>query len=325
MTGQDGNPLVSIIVRSCGRLHFLEEAIDSLRKQTYSPLEIVIINDFPEPLPPDLLKSGDGCQVNTLHLKTSRGRSSAANAGIQVASGKYLGFLDDDDVLYPDHVKTAVVALESDTRLGGVYTDLYAATQEPDSAVPSGFKTVNREVKYCRSFCREYLFLDNYIPINAILFHRKCVDSIGYFDEGIEVLEDWDFWIRLALKYDLRHLCVVTGEFRIRSDGTNSTNQLQYLFPDVRKYIYRKHAANTFPLLQKWILENGSKEKPSPSSNSEGAQSRIFQLENLLKQKTGELEGANIRLRRYVNFPLFKCARFIRRKLLNLPPPPPEH
>ncbi len=325
MKTQNDYPVVSIIVRSCNRPSALSEALESLRQQTYSPLEVVLVNDSPEPIEAELLRARDGCEVRLIHLRTSRGRSAAANAGLQAAQGMYIGFLDDDDVLYPDHVQKTVTILQSSPKLGGVYTDLYATVQDPDTSTPSGYRTTSQSVPYCRSFDREFLILDNYIPINAVLFHRECLDRIGYFDEGIEVLEDWDFWIRMALEYDMHHLCAVTGEFRIRSDETNSTYRLKELFPLTRRYIYRKHAERSLPLLLNRFLRNNSLEATLAARGpADNAKDRIAHLELSLQERMRELEDTKVRLDRYVNFPPLKIARRVRRAILGLPNPPPN-
>jgi glycosyltransferase involved in cell wall biosynthesis len=324
MKMQTENPLVSIVVRTRNRPRSLSETLASLRQQTYSPLEVVLVNDFPEPVASKLLHGRDGLEIVVVNLRLSRGRSAAANAGLQTATGRYLGFLDDDDVLYPDHVQRTVPVLESDPQLGGVYTDLNATVQEPDSSTSSGYRTISQAVRYCRSFDREWLLLDNYIPINAVLFRRECLDRIGYFDEAIEVLEDWDFWIRMGTAYEMRHLCAVTGEFRIRNDESNSTHLLKHLFPIIRNYIYRKHADHALPLLRERFLAAHAPKEAGSTLSDDHARDRIARLELTLLETTRQLEDARTRLRRYINSPPIKFARRVRRMILRLPGPPPD-
>lgn len=324
MKTRTSNSVVSIIVRTVNRPHFLKEAMESLRQQTYRPLEIVLVNDVPEAVPAECLDSGEGFNVKLVHLTTSRGRSAAANAGLQNAEGIYLGFLDDDDVFYPDHVERTAGVLDSNPAVGAVYADLHASSQERCAASPSGYKTVGREVRYCRPFDREFLFLDNYIPINAVLFRRECIDRIGYFDEDMEVLEDWDFWIRMALEYDMVHLCAVTGEFRIRTDESNSTHRLQELFPSTRNYVHRKYAERVLPLLYKRLRAGFPKQEVTSVGNGGDTQDRMAHLQWVLREKERELEELRFRLRRYLNFAPIKVARLLRRKLLGLPPPLPD-
>ena len=325
MTRSVEPPTASIIVRTRNRPAGLKEAVESLQQQTYAPLEIILVNDFPKPIELSTLNLRPGSNVKVIHLRSSRGRSAAANMGLQAAEGKYVGFLDDDDVLYPDHVQKAVTILESNPSLVGVYTDLYATSQERDPSAASGYRTSKQVVQYCRAFDREQLFLDNYIPINAMLFRRDCIDDIGYFDEGIEVLEDWDLWIRMAMKGDLYHLCAVTGEYRIRSDETNSTHRLKDLFPLTRKFIYRKYAERSFPYFIDRFVRGRANGGAPVAAGSEDMRDRVSHLEQLLQEKDRELADSKIRLQRYLDFPLVSMIRRIRRIFLGLPTPPANY
>jgi O-antigen biosynthesis protein len=314
--------LVSMIMRTQNRSGFLGEAVDSLHRQTYRPLELIFVNDSDDPLAKEVLVGATGFDVRQVHLKSRRGRSAAANAGLQLAEGKYVGFLDDDDILYPEHVERSVALLTSNPHLAGVYTDIYSALQEPDSTAPSGYRTIARQLPYCRSFDRELLFLDNYIPINAMTFGRESVNQIGYFDENLDVLEDWDFWIRMALEFDFCHLCQITGEFRVRTDNSASTHSLQSLFPPTRSYIYRKYADRTLPFLLKRML--ATRAPTSQSDEVTALRARITELEARLAEQSEKLDEVTGRLRRYLNSKPLKIARAVRRMLLRLPPLPPD-
>ncbi len=101
----NNNPLVSIIVRTKDRPKLLKRALESIAAQTYRPIEAIVVNDGGCELDIEELKSilGD-VSLNYVRLEKNTGRAHAGNVGIENAKGEYIGFLDDDDVLYPEHV-----------------------------------------------------------------------------------------------------------------------------------------------------------------------------------------------------------------------------
>ena len=104
-------PLVSIIVRTCGRPNVLRETLISLRKQTYKNIEVVIVEDG-ENKSEEMIKK-EFSDLNILYKATGekKGRCKVGNLGMTLAHGKYLNFLDDDDLFFADHVETLVQAL----------------------------------------------------------------------------------------------------------------------------------------------------------------------------------------------------------------------
>jgi glycosyltransferase involved in cell wall biosynthesis len=103
------NPLVSIIVRTKDRPQLLKKAIKSIAAQTYRPIEVVLVNDGGCGLDIEEIK-GLLCDIalNYVSLEKNTGRAHAGNVGIENANGEYIGFLDDDDEYYPEHLETLV-------------------------------------------------------------------------------------------------------------------------------------------------------------------------------------------------------------------------
>lgn len=186
----DDLPLVSIIVRSMNR-PTLSRALASLAVQTWPNLEVVVVNaggGEHSPLP-------DYCGRFPLRLINQGGerllRSRAANFGLASCRGKYLGFLDDDDTMDPDHIQHLAEALlhsEADvlayTGVRGVNDDL------PGSPTVAVFQ--EPELSFAK------LLLRNVIPLHAVLFPAGLLSSGACFDEALALYEDWDFWLQLV-------------------------------------------------------------------------------------------------------------------------------
>ena len=140
------NPLVSIIVRTKDRPKLLKRAIQSIASQTYRPVEVVLVNDGGCDLDIEELKTilGD-LSLNYIRLEKNTGRAHAGNLGMAHAQGKYIGFLDDDDEFYQDHVVTLVSFLEQ-SDYAVAYTDSFMVYKEYDPGTYELKSDVKKEV-----------------------------------------------------------------------------------------------------------------------------------------------------------------------------------
>jgi len=235
-------PLVSIIVRTKDRLPGLREALASLAAQTYQNLEVVIVNDGGVPVRgvvEEVLAPPSRAWL-LIEWPDNRGRERAANGGLMAARGEFLGFLDDDDILYPQHLSLLMDHLSAHPDEYVAYTDAYQANQVPDSTAPSGYRTVSHELVLSWDVDPLQFRERNWIPIHCPLFRRECLTRVGGFDEELRLLEDWDFWLRLSWCYPMTHIRQITGEYRYRSDHPRESNPLEYGWkPEVQTAIAR--------------------------------------------------------------------------------------
>ncbi|MDI6801574.1 MAG: glycosyltransferase [Thermodesulfovibrionales bacterium] len=232
-------PLVSIVVRTKDRPKLLEKALQSIAAQTYRPIEVVLVNDGGCDLDIDGLKTilGD-VSLNYIRLAENRGRARAGNAGIENAKGEYIGFLDDDDEFYPEHVETLVSFLmQSDYQVA--YTDSNYAFQE---WITDKYVTVSKEVLYSQDFDRQRLLIANFIPMLNVLCRKDLLCRAGLFDEKLEAHEDWDLWLRFSQYSDFYHIKKVTAEISMRTDGTTITSSNRMAFLETARIIHKRYS-----------------------------------------------------------------------------------
>lgn len=218
----DSAPLVSIIVPTCNRPEFLAKCLQSIANQTYRSFEVLVVNDAGADVHELITYFNRLCNdsIRYFNLQRHRERSSARNYALSEARGKYIAYLDDDDIYHPNHLATLVAFLESsDYRIA--YGDAYRMTQQYEQGV---YRTVRLDVIYSRDFDREALMTTNFIPILCVMHERSCLDSIGFFDRDLKCLEDWDLWIRLAQQYQFGHVKAVTCSYSFRTDGSTTTS-----------------------------------------------------------------------------------------------------
>ncbi|RMG00704.1 MAG: glycosyltransferase family 2 protein [Nitrospirae bacterium] len=248
------NPLISIIVRTKDRPKLLKRALESIVAQDYSPIEVVLVNDgerLNEDEIANLFNEGQGLKIVD---NLGRGRTVAANEGIRHATGQFVCFLDDDDIIYPDHVSTLTGFLSrSDYRIA--YTESVFVHVEYDPEKKEMVET-KRYPARTMDFSRETLLFYNYIPFMCLMFQRDVLDEAGGLDESFDMCEDWDLTIRISSKYPFYHIGKVTSEYSIWSRDIQSIRNNEVLH-GWRKKIYEKHHADLTPDVIAEFIFNG--------------------------------------------------------------------
>ena len=212
-------PLVSVIVPTFNRPHMLINALKSIFGQTYQSYEVIVVNDGGSDVR-DLFEGLPSDSIRYLQHETNRGLPAARNTGIKAARGKYIAYLDDDDLFYPDHLETLVYFLESAEHVVA-YTDAHRTFQEMQNGK---YVTSKKDVPYSINFDYELILKENFIPVLCIMHRKSCVESVGLFDETLQSHEDWDLWMRMSRRFRFAHIPVVTCSFSWRQDGSTMTS-----------------------------------------------------------------------------------------------------
>lgn len=218
-------PKVSIIVRTCNRPCVLKETLMSLRRQTYKNLEIVVVEDG-KPTAANMIKK-EFSDLNIVYHSTGKnvGRSRAGNLAMEMATGKYLNFLDDDDLFYADHVEILVNTLLN-CNDKAAYATSFETPIEVFSKEPYKYEVKNYLGIHKQKFDKIMLCHHNYIPIQCIMFEKSLFENYGGLDESLDALEDWDLWVKYSLHTDFAFILKTTSVYRVPyNKKVNSTRQ----------------------------------------------------------------------------------------------------
>jgi GT2 family glycosyltransferase len=197
----DGMPLVSVLIRTHRRPQWLREALISVERQTWPNIEIVVVEDGP-----DLCRRM--LEIEFAHLKprlryvatgTPAGRAKAGNLALSLARGEWLNFLDDDDLLYADHVENLLAVARAEG-VPGVYGIGWEVPTEVDSEQPLRYREHDWLLRFQMPFNHATLWVENFMPIQTVLFHRRLYERHGGFAEDMDQLEDWNLWTRYTLE-----------------------------------------------------------------------------------------------------------------------------
>lgn len=212
--------LVSVVMPTRDRPDWLRRAVASVLTQTHRDLELIVVNDGGADVSHVLRELDHEGRVVSLRLPLPRDRSAARNAGLSLARGEYVAYLDDDDWWESDHLEILVGAL---ARSGDAvaYSDSRYVREERRGT--SYALTGTSDIPGAE-FDRDRLLIGNFLPILAVLHRRSLLDEAGGFDEDLGTHEDWDLWLRLSRHHRFRHVAKVTGNISWRDDGSSTTS-----------------------------------------------------------------------------------------------------
>ncbi|HEV8716912.1 MAG TPA: PIG-L family deacetylase [Candidatus Binatia bacterium] len=258
----DRPPAVSVIVRTKNRPGFLREALESLMGQTFRDFEVIVVNDGGQDVGPVLVEYAN-LRSTLVRLEPGQGRAAATNAGVRAAQGEFVTYLDDDDLYYPPHLETLYSFLSRHDHFGAAYTDanLSRYRLNPES---QRYELIERRVENSQDFDPDWLLQQNYIHNLCLMHRREGWERVGGLDPNLNLLEDWDFFIRLAQEYPFYHLRRCTAEYRIRDDGTNLSEQRPWGRVDevsVRAAIYQRYWVKRSPEMEVRIYDKLQHEK----------------------------------------------------------------
>jgi LmbE family N-acetylglucosaminyl deacetylase len=241
----EAGPLVSVVVRTRDRPRFLADALASLAASTYRHVEVVLVNDggAPSTVPGDYPFP----LIRVDHTEP-RGRAAAAQAGVDAARGTLIAFLDDDDIVAPEHLATLVDAMRA-AHSRVVYSIAAVAVYALDG--DAGWTCVRRDTPYARDFDVDRLLVDNYIPLNTLLIERALLAEAGPFDVSFDIFEDWEMLIRLAALATFHYVPRVTCEYRMFRDANGQAlGEEGWRRPDfitAKARVLERHAARLTP------------------------------------------------------------------------------
>jgi glycosyltransferase involved in cell wall biosynthesis len=222
---------VSVIIPAYNYGRFLPDALESLRAQTYSDWECIVVDDGSTDDTTAVLRVA---AANDSRLRcvsqANAGPSAARNRGIAESVGDYIQFFDADDVLPPTKLEAQVRVMETDPSVGIVYSDARffqdSATNLISHRVPGLRPSTTPDSPSPDPLLRA-LVHNNIMAIEGPLIRRTAVTTVGLFEESVVRQEDWQYWLRCALA-GIRFVADPAEEraVLVRAHGTSSTRNL---------------------------------------------------------------------------------------------------
>ncbi len=243
-------PKVSVIMPVYNGEKFLAEAIESVLNQTYSDLELIVVNDGSTDRSQEIIDSFSDPRLRKIR-QANQGQASARNRGLKVSKGKFIAFLDQDDLFLLHCISERLKFFQNST-FDFVYNDFVVIDDKGDIISQSGLQW--RNTSPLQSKCFKELFLKGtFIVPSSVMLRRDLFNKIGFFDEKLWGTDDYDLWLRVSYSYAFGFIPSSLIKYRIH-DQNFSGNTLEMEKRTARVLL---KAVNTFANIEELI---GTKE-----------------------------------------------------------------
>lgn len=233
-------PAVSVIVTSYNYAEYLGAAIQSVLDQTYRDFEVVVVDDGSTDASRQVL-AAFGERIVCLE-QTNQGKSVALNRGLAISRGRYLAFLDSDDLWLPESLAHRVALLESEPDVGVVYSKAYVI----DGAGRRQPYTIGAPERFPGETLRSLLYA-NPIQFLTFMVRQSCLTQVGEaFDRHLGAANDWDLYLRLSRVCRFHYLDEPTACWRVH--GRNWSGNPAAMEADLTQVVDRALAAPDLPL-----------------------------------------------------------------------------
>lgn len=208
--------LVSIITPLYNCEKYIGKTIESVQNQTYQNWEMLVVDDCSSDKSCEIVESyvGNDCRVKLLHNPQNSGAAVSRNYALREARGKWIAFLDSDDIWVPEKLQKQLLFMNSND-----YAFSYTATSEMDE---SG-KSLNKHERGPKIVTRMMLYTFNYMGTLTVMYNR---DKIGLIQiEDLKRRNDYAMWLKVIKKSQCYFLDEELSVYRVRKSGSLSNGK----------------------------------------------------------------------------------------------------
>ena len=209
----NNKPLISMIIPTHNRAELLQEALNSVYAQEgvgeQFEMEIIVIDDASSDATPEIMRRNP--VVRYIRLETNLGASAARNVGIRASKGKYMAFLDDDDLCLSHRLLMHVSVLETHPEVGVVYGQMICTGDGKPTLWPDASRAPSGSTFHA-------VLMAEFILMDCVLVRREAFETAGCFDENLGTMEHYGIFVRLAFHVPFAFVpgAVAVGRFSDR-------------------------------------------------------------------------------------------------------------
>jgi len=216
-------PIVSVIIPVYNAEKYISETIESVISQTYTDWEIIAVDDGSTDGSTKILKKYEQQLSQRFYVivQKNSGISAARNTAIKISKGKYIAFLDHDDLWLPKILDKQVELLDSNKELGLVYSDNYM--------IGSDNNLKNKSIFLCKRYRGDVfndLFLRNFIPLLTVVIRRDVLNKVGMFNQKYKIAEEYDLFLRIADQYPIDFVDEPLAKYRVHDENSSKDIKL---------------------------------------------------------------------------------------------------
>lgn len=231
------NPAVSVCMIVYNGEKYIRTAIDSVLSQTFSDLELIVVDDGSSDSTPDILAECEDPRLRVIRQENQR-QPRARSRAFAEARGEFIAGLDADDLAYANRLERQCEFLRAHPDIAMVASDFQVIDKHGNPLWIVRLPSANEEL-------RRLLFRRNLIPPSAVMLRKNVFEAVGDFDSSIPHNDDYDYWLRIALRFKLASLPEVLCARRAHEGQTLMTKTRGALKGSIE---VRRRAIETFGL-----------------------------------------------------------------------------
>lgn len=232
-----------MITPSLNQGQFIEQTIRSVLIQNYPDLEYIVVDGGSSDNTLDILNKYSS-KIRSVSEKDN-GQTHAINKGINLATGEIIAYLNADDVLLPG-------SLERVARAFAQHPNSKWLTGQCRIIDSQGYEIRRLITQYKNFLLRirgiSLLLMTNYISQPATFWRREATSTIGFFDENLSYVMDYEYWLRLYSKYPLLFIDEYLAAFKIHQSSKTTSTGHKKVYIDEEKEVVARHARSSLSL-----------------------------------------------------------------------------
>ncbi len=217
MESARSKPVVSIVIPVRDRCELLRETLDAAFAQTFRDHEVVVVDDgSTDGTAESIAAHGDRVR---LMRGARRGVAAARNRAIEQSTGRYVAFLDSDDLWLPEKLEMQVARLDDDANLAMVFTDYLTFETLAD-----GERRRVETMEHRGAVDFAALFRKNFVGASTVVVRREVFADVGPFDTSLARGSDFEMWLRIARHHVIAQIPRILVEYRRHDASLSGTD-----------------------------------------------------------------------------------------------------
>ncbi|WP_066258969.1 glycosyltransferase family 2 protein [Neobacillus drentensis] len=215
---------ISVVTAVYNGEAYLEEAIESILRQTYQDYEYIIVNDGSNDRTKEILDNLTDSRVKVIHLVKNGGAANALNIGIKEAKGNWIALQDADDISEAQRLERQLEYIKSDPRLvaiGSLIQCIPGNDRVDESALEWEARFFN-----CKEQFRNEQFYSTPLCHGTGFFSKKAYENIGGYDPTFKIAYDYDLWTRMFEEGDIARVSEILYKYRIHGSSLAHSNKI---------------------------------------------------------------------------------------------------
>lgn len=219
--------MISIIMSVRNGDDYLQEAIDSILKQTYKNFEFIIVDDFSTDKTRLILSRIKDKRIKVITNKVPKGLTKSLNIALRQSKGELIARMDADDISRKDRLQLQAIFLKNNPNTGVVGSWAEVIDKNGNNISLEKFPAGDTDIK-------ENIFIFNPFKHPSVTFRKHLVDTLGYYDEGFDGAEDYEMWLRLAPHTKFANIPKPLISYRIHNERVSEKEERKVLLQALR-------------------------------------------------------------------------------------------